>query len=74
MTPDFFAGQLRLILVAFCAYGAGSGLLSTQTNTFIGAVSVPLIALFAPWGWSIYSNINKKLVPHDSVISPPNNS
>lgn len=67
MTQDFFLGQLRLILVAVCAYGAGAGWLSTSQNTFVGAISVPLIALFGPWLWSIYVNINTKLVPSDSV-------
>lgn len=67
MTQDFFMGQLRLIMVGVLAYCAGAGVLSTQTNTFLGALSVPLIALFGPWAWSLYVNINRKLVPNDSV-------
>lgn len=67
MTLDFFTGQLRLLLVAVLAYCAGAGILSTATNTFLGAISVPLLALFAPWLWSIYVNINGKIVPKSSI-------
>ena len=67
MTQDFFLGQLRLIAVAVIAYFTGTGKLSSADGTLIGAVGAPALLLFGPWLWSIYSNLNRKLVPKDSV-------
>lgn len=70
MTQDFFLGQLRLIAVALVAYFTGTGKLSAQDGTLIGAVGAPVLLLLGPWAWSIYSNINRKLVPHDATVIP----
>lgn len=67
MTQDFFLAQLRVLMIATLAYCAGAGILTTSANSFLGAISVPLIILFGPWLWSIYSNVNSKLVPKNSV-------
>lgn len=67
MTQDFFLGQLRLIAVAVIAYFTGTGKLSSADGTLIGAAGAPVLLLFGPWLWSIYSNVNRKLVPKDSV-------
>ncbi|MDE2471874.1 MAG: hypothetical protein KGL35_24900 [Bradyrhizobium sp.] len=70
MTQDFFLGQLRLIAVAFIAYASGKGWLSSSDSTLLGAILPPAGLLIGPWAWSIYSNLNKKLVPHDATIIP----
>lgn len=67
MTQDFFLGQLRLIAVGLIAYAAGRGWLSTADSTLAGAILPPIGLLLGPWIWSLYVNIGKKLVPHDSV-------
>lgn len=69
MTQDFFLGQLRLIAVAVIAFCAGKGWLSTDTTTLMGTLLAPVGLLFGPWAWSIYSNFNRKLVPHDAPAS-----
>ena len=67
MTQDFFLGQLRLIAVALIAFSTGKGWLSAADSSLAGAILPPIGLLLGPWLWSIYSNINKKLVPHNSV-------
>lgn len=72
MTQDFFLGQLRLIGAAVIAYLIGNGTLSTGDGTLIGAVSAPALLIFGPWIWSVYSNVNSKLVPKNSVAISAN--
>lgn len=67
MTPDFFLGQLRLIAVALIAFATGKGWLSSADSTMLGAILPPVGLLIGPWLWSIYANVNRKLVPADSV-------
>ena len=67
MTPAFFAGQLRLAMVAFFAYAGGRGWLTPQDAGFATAMITAVGPLVLPWAWSIYTNINKKLVPHDAI-------
>lgn len=67
MTYDFFMGQLRLIAVALIAFATGKGWLSSADATFISALLPPIGAICGIWIWSIYRNVNSKLVPKDSV-------
>lgn len=67
MTQDFFLGQLRLIAIAVISFATGKGWLSAADSSLAGALLPPVGLLLGPWIWSIYSNVNKKLVPHDSV-------
>lgn len=67
MTQDFFLGQLRLIAVAIIAFATGKGWLSAADSSLLGAILPPVALLIGPWAWSIYSNLNRKLVPGNSV-------
>lgn len=73
MTQDFFLGQLRLMAIATIAYAAGRGWLTSADSGFISALMIPIGLLFGPWLWSIYRNINMKLVPKDSVAIAADN-
>src|SRR5258708_3289550 len=67
MTQTFLMGQLRLLLVATLAYAAGKGLITSADSGLLISIATPLGAIAAPWIWSIYTNIGKKLVPKESV-------
>jgi hypothetical protein len=67
VTQSFFLGQLRLALVAILAYCGGKGWLTPTDAGLATALITSLGPLVGPWIWSIYSNLNKKLVPQDSV-------
>jgi hypothetical protein len=67
VTQTFFLGQLRLVIVAFIAYATGRGWLTPADSGLAGSILPPIGALIGPWIWSIYVNINSKLVPKDSV-------
>lgn len=67
MNQTFFLGQLRLIAIGVIAYAAGKGWLSSADSTLLGAILPPVGLLVGPWAWSLYVNIDKKLVPSDSV-------
>lgn len=67
MNQTFFLGQLRLICVALIAYATGKGWLSAADSSLAGAILPPIGLIVGPWAWSIYVNLNKKLVPANSV-------
>lgn len=67
MTMDFFLGQLRLALVAALAYAGGRGWLTPTDSGFAVALITSLGPIVGPWLWSVYVNINGKIVPKDSV-------
>jgi hypothetical protein len=67
MTYDFFMGQLRLIVIAFLAYGSGRGWLTPTDSGLATAIITPIGLIAGPWIWSIYRNLGQKLVPKDSV-------
>lgn len=67
MTQTFFLGQLRLMAVAIIAYGTGKGWFTPADSGLISGLLGPIGLLAGPWLWSIYSNVNSKLVPKDSV-------
>lgn len=67
MTQTLFLANCRAILVAAIAYAAGRGWLTPADSGALTAILVPIGALVGPWVWIIYSNMNSKLVPHDSV-------
>lgn len=67
MTQDFFLGQLRLIAVAILAYVSGAGYLTPAGSGLATAILTPIGLLIGPWIWSLYVNVNKKLVPANSV-------
>lgn len=71
MTQDFFLGQLRLIAVAILAYGAGAHWFTPDQAGFYTALLTPVGLLIGPWLWSVYRNINMKLVPKDSIAIAP---
>jgi hypothetical protein len=71
MTQDALLGQLRLIMVGVLAYAAGKGWLSSDTLGLFSQVGTPLGLLAGPWIWSVYVNINKKLVRVESVVIDP---
>lgn len=71
MSQDFLLGQLRLIVVGIIMYCSGRGLLSPADSGFIISMLAPIGLIAGPWIWSIYSNLNMKLVPHDSVAIEP---
>lgn len=70
MTQDFFMGQLRLIAIGIIAYLAGSGHLSASDASAATAILTPIGLLAAPYLWSLYVNVGKKLVPSDSIAVP----
>jgi hypothetical protein len=71
MTQDFVMGQLRLALVAALAFAGGHGWLTPADSGIALAFVTALGPLFAPWIWSVVSNINTKRVPKDSVAINP---
>jgi len=71
MTQDALLGQLRLIMVGVLAYAAGKGWLSSDTLGLFSQVGPAVGLLAGPWIWSIYVNINKKLVRVESVVIDP---
>lgn len=71
MTKDFFLGQIRMIAVAIIAYATGKGWLTSADSAFLGGIGTPILALSAPWLWSLYSNWNVKFVPHDAEVKAP---
>lgn len=70
MTQQFFLGQLRLIAIALIAYATGRGWLSTTDSSLLGAILPPVGLIIGPWIWSIYSNLNMKLMPKNSIAIP----
>jgi hypothetical protein len=71
MNQTFFLGQLRLALVAIIAYAGGKGWLTPTDAGLATAMLTSLGPLLGPWAWSIYANINSKLVPQHSVVIDP---
>lgn len=69
MTQTLFLSQLRALLLIVIAYCAGRGWLSPQDSGAITAILVPIGAIAGPWIWSIYANINSKLVHADSAAA-----
>lgn len=67
MNYDFFMGQLRIAAVALISFAGGKGWLSNADSSTVTALLPVIGALIGPWAWSIYRNINMKLVPKDSV-------
>lgn len=67
MTQDFLMGQLRLIAIALIAFASGRGWLSASDAGTITAVLTPVGLIAAPWIWSVWRNLNGKVVPGDSV-------
>ena len=64
-------GQLRLILVALLAYAAGKGWVSSDTLGLFSQIGPPIGLLIAPWVWSIYSNLGKKVVRAEAAVVDP---
>jgi hypothetical protein len=71
MTPDFVLGQLRLALVGFLSFAGGKGWITPADSTAITQIAVALGPILLPVAWSWYANWSKKVVPHDSIVSPP---
>jgi hypothetical protein len=67
MNQTLFLSQLRVIALVAIAYCAGKGWLSSADGSFLTTLLPPIGMIAGPWIWSIYSNLNMKLVPHDSV-------
>ncbi|MEB2649692.1 hypothetical protein SOP86_29025, partial [Pseudomonas canadensis] len=67
MNYDFFMGQLRVLAIAGIAYAGGKGWLSSGDSATLTNILPVIGALAGPWLWSIYRNLNMKLVPKDSV-------
>lgn len=71
MTQTFFLGQLRLALVAIMAYAGGKGWLTPTDAGLATALITSLGPLVGPWVWSVYANINSKLVPQHAMVIDP---
>lgn len=71
MTQTFFLGQVRLFLVGLIAYAGGKGWLTPTDAGLATMLMSTLGPLLAPWAWSIYANVNQKLVPKDSIAIAP---
>jgi hypothetical protein len=69
MTQTLFLSQLRNLALIVIAYCAGRGWLSSQDSGAITAVLVPVGAIAGPWIWSIYVNLNSRLVHVDSAAA-----
>lgn len=67
MNQTVFLSELRKICLVVIAYCAGKGWLSAADSSLIGGL-IPAVGLLAgPWLWGLYSMVNMKLVPHDSI-------
>lgn len=73
MNYDFFMGQLRIAAVALIAFAGGKGWITKDDSGTIVSLLPVIGALLGPWAWSIYRNLNMKLVPKDSVAISPDN-
>lgn len=71
MTMDFFLGQLRLALVAALAYAGGKGWLTPTDSGLAMALITSLGPIVGPWLWSVYVNINGKIVPQHAMVVDP---
>jgi hypothetical protein len=71
MTMDFFLGQLRLALVAALAYAGGKGWLTPTDSGLAMALITSLGPIVGPWLWSVYVNINGKIVPQHALVVDP---
>jgi hypothetical protein len=74
MTMDFFLGQLRLALVAALAYCGGKGWLTPTDSGLAMALITSLGPIIGPWIWSVYVNINGKIVPQHAMVVDPINT
>lgn len=71
MNSDFVLGQVRLALVAVIAWCGAKGYFTPVDSTLALALVTSMMPVLVPWGWSIYSNINMKRVPQNSVAIAP---
>lgn len=71
MTQTLFLAQLRVIMLVFIAYAAGKGWLSSVDAGLVTQILTPVGLIAGPWAWSIYSNINSRLVPQHAIVIDP---
>jgi hypothetical protein len=74
MNQTLFLSQLRVIILVGIAFAAGKGWLSSSDSSAIVSILTPVGIIAGPWLWSIYSNINSKLVPQHAVVIDPINT
>lgn len=71
MTQDFLLGQLRIIAMMLIAYATGRRWLTSADASAIEQILTPIGLLAGPWIWSIWKNVNGKVVPGDTVSVQP---
>jgi hypothetical protein len=72
MTQTLFLSQVRFILATLIGYAAGKGWLTPADAGLASQILAPLGAIFGPWIWTLYANINSKLVPKNSIAVKTN--
>jgi hypothetical protein len=71
MNQTVFLSELRKICLVVIAYCAGKGWLTPADSSLIVGLLPAVGLLSGPWLWGLYSMLNKKLVPADSVAIRP---
>lgn len=71
MNQTLFLSQLRVIILVGISFAAGKGWLSSADSGVITSILTPLGVIAGPWIWSIYSNINSKIVPQHALVIDP---
>jgi len=69
LTPDFLAGQLRVALIAFTAYGSGKGWFSPTDAGFYLGMFTAFSPIVIPWAFSIWATLGTVKVPAGMIIT-----
>jgi hypothetical protein len=71
MNQALFLSELRKIALVVIAYCLGKGWLSAADSSLIGGLLPGVGLLAGPWLWGLYTMLDKKLVPQDSIAVQP---